>query len=115
MVAKGNGTVIKIFDEFHLIFISLLFIIGEGISFGNTSHIVIVFAACDFQCLLFNFRKIFLGNGLVSKINIIIKTVLNGRPYGKFYTRIKLFQCLCHDVRSGVPKRLFSLIIVPGI
>ena len=50
---------------------------------------------------------------MLSRIDIVIETVLNSRTNAELHTGIKLLQCLCKKMGRRMPKRMLTLFGIP--
>ena len=62
-----------------------------------------------------NDQVTFLDNHPVTRVHVIIESVLDGRPDAELDARIKLLQCLGQQVRARVPESVLTLFIFPFI
>ena len=85
---EGDASVFKILNEFRLIFIPLLFKIGQRVRLGDFRAYNRLFAADDFRHFRLDFRKILRGDGVVHEIDIVVEAGLNARAYAELDTGV---------------------------
>ena len=95
---EGNRTVLKFADELCLVFVAFLAEILKGLFLRHILADKVFSRAGKLEHLVFNFFKVGLCDGLVSKIHVVVESALDGRAYSELDAWIYSLQRLSHKV-----------------
>ena len=111
----SNMTVFQFGYQFAFVGFTTITKHFQSIGFCNvcTNHsLFLCHQLCHFS---FNSRQISFFDHSFTRINIIVKTILNSRPNTKLYAWIKFLQCLCQQVSTCMPESMFTFLVLPFI
>ncbi len=111
---KGDLPVFQFINEFKFILVSFFSEITDGFILAHFPAAEGLFFPGELQHAVFDLFKIRIRNLVVTKVDIIIKAVLNIRPDPEFYPGVELLYGFCHQVGTGMPHRGFAFIVIPG-
>ena len=110
---EGNLSVSQPLKQFQFVRVALLGEIFDGLSFGN----FLTFKRCsrggEGLHFFLNHLKIIARKRIISKIDIVIKTLLNRWTYTQLDPRIEGLQSLRKQVSTAVPKSGFTPLVLP--
>ena len=108
-----DRTVFQLADKFCFIHFTSVTKHFQSISLRNILAFDFLFLRYQFKHLCFDSRKIsFFDNGF-ARIHIIVEPVFNSRSDTEFDTWIQLLQSFCHQVSTGMPKRMLTFLVFP--
>ncbi len=112
VIAKRDGAVFQVLDQLRLV--RVVGVLGQGLGLRHRAQLEFGLLTGEFEHLLFNFLKVTLAKGLALKVDIVVKARFDGGANGQKGIRVKVEDGLRQNVRTGVPKRLFSFGLIPG-
>ncbi len=110
----GDVTIFEVVDKLTLIVLSPFGELLQSIFFGDGCTHELLFACHELLHLLLNLLEVSIFEGYAfGWIDIVVEAILDSRTNTELDTWPKLLECLCHQVRRGVPESVFSFGIVP--
>ena len=97
---KGDTSVFQAFKQFQFVRIALALKIGYGLGLGYFTALEGRRLAGQFQHFFLHFGEIIAGKSMVPKIDIVIKTLLNGRSNPQTNSWVKGLQGLGQKVSA---------------
>ena len=110
---KGDTSVFQAFKQFQFVRIALALKIGYGFGLGYFTALKSRRSAGQFQHFFLHFGEIIAGKSMVPKIDIVIKTLLNGRPNPQSNPGVQSLQGLRQKVGTRMPKRRTRTGFIP--
>ena len=95
---EGDGAIRKVLDKLALILLSKAAESLHCFCLWHISSYKTLLAPCKGYHLILYLLKVCLRYSSLSKIHIIVKTILYSRAYSKLYARVELLQSFCHKV-----------------
>ena len=113
VLIESNLTILEFIDKLDLILVTLLFEIFQSISLGHMRTLESLLAARKFHHLLLNSREISICKLPVTKVNVIVESILDSRADTEFDSRIQCFEGLRHKVCRRMPEDTLAFLVIP--
>ena len=113
VLVEGNLAVLQFVNQFNLVFVPLLIEIFESIRLCHVSALERLPGMGELEHLLLDGREIIVGKDLVTKVDVIVESVLKSRSDSELHARIKGLEGLCHEMRRRMPENVLSFRIIP--
>ena len=114
MVVKRDGPVLEAFQQVQFVLIPFFLEVSQSISLAHFAADVGILLLGQFHHFGLDGRKVFVRDGVLTEVHVVVKTVFDGWPYPELDTGVQRLKRLGHQVGRTVPHRALAFVVAPG-